>query len=261
MYLLLAAAIAALPRLMFRFSGEDPIKGHPFYHEKITREAAHKAGWDGAGEPDTPPDGEDDRSAANGLAWPADNVDTYLYNPLWNASGGISRFKSALFAHDDLVKVHFDDLASTAQINRMWGRYLGGTVAGVLWAMDRDDVAAARHVVGVGLHALQDFYSHSNWVDVPARRGKTWASVPAEQRDGMHLYTGTYELDEDFGFKPHGKIALDCTIMRELVGADIMDTLCDGLSPLSGSGRWSTTPRASGSGSASGASCRRRPVR
>src|SRR5829696_6232718 len=150
MYLLLVAAIAALPRLMFRFSGEDPIKGHPFYHEKITR--------DGAGEPDTPPDGEDDRSVANGLAWPADNVDTYLYNPLWNASGGISRFKSALFAHDDLVKVHFDDLASTAQINRMCGRYLGGTVAGVLWAMDRDDVAAARHVVGVGLHALQDFY-------------------------------------------------------------------------------------------------------
>src|SRR5215204_4439528 len=68
MYLLLVAAIAALPRLMFRFSGEDPIKGHPFYHEKITREAARKAGWDGAGEPDTPPDGEDDRSVANGLA-------------------------------------------------------------------------------------------------------------------------------------------------------------------------------------------------
>src|SRR5215204_145301 len=33
----------------------------------------------------------------------------------------------------------------------------------------------------------------------------------------------------------HGKISLDCTIMRGLVGADIMDTLCDGLSPLSDS--------------------------
>lgn len=241
MYLLLAAAIATLPRLLFRFGGEDPIKGAPFYHEKITREAAQLAGWKAAGEEGTPPGAEDDRSAANGLAWPADNVDTYLYNQVWNAGGGEGRFKAALFAHDDLIKVHFDDLTSTAQINRAWNRYLGGTVAGVLWAMHRDDVAAARHVVGVGLHALQDFYSHSNWVDDPGRRAEIWTKVPPEQRDTLHLYTGTYELDEDFGFKPHGKIALDCTVMQEVVGSDIMDLLCDGFSPLSDTGmcrRW-----------------------
>jgi DNA-binding beta-propeller fold protein YncE len=241
MYLLVAAALAVLPRLLARFGGEDPIKGDPFYHEKITREAALQAGWTGAGEAGTPPGGVDDRGAANGLAWPADNVDTYLYNQIWNASGGISRFKSAMFAHDDLVKVHFDDLTSTAQIERMWSRYLGGAVAGVLWAMDRDDVTGARHVVGVCLHALQDFYSHSNWVDVPGRRTKTWGETPAGNRSAMSLYTGTYETDEDFGFKAHGKYAIDCTLMREVIGEDIMDTLCDGLSPLSDSGlcrRW-----------------------
>ena len=241
MYLFIAAALAALPRLMFRFGGEDPVKGNPFYHEKITRDAAHEAGWSRGGETGTPPGGEDDRSAANGLAWPADNVDAYLYNPLWNASGGEGRFKAALFAQPDLIKVHFDDLTSTAQIDRVWGRYLGGTVAGLLWAMHRDDVAAARHVVGVGLHGLQDFYSHSNWVDEPTRRIETWGETSPEKRDALHLFTGTYELDEDFGFKPHGKYALDCTVMKELVGEEVMDTLCNGFSPLSDTGmcrRW-----------------------
>lgn len=239
MYLLIAAAIAALPRLMFRFGGEDPIKGNPWYHEEITRAAALKAGFTGT--PDPPENEEQARSAANGVAWAADNVDSYLYNQLWNASGGEGRFKAALFAHDDLVKVHFDDLSSTAQIDLMWNRYLGGTVAGVLWAMDRGDVNAARHVIGVGLHAVQDFYAHSNWVDEPGRRHTTWAEMDPDKRDALHLYTGTYELDEDFGFKAHGKYAIDCTVMRDLVGETFMNTLCDGFSPLSDTGlcrRW-----------------------
>ena len=182
MYLLLAAAIAALPRLMFRFGGEDPIKGNPWYHEKITRGRGRQGRLRRPSPRSAPQDEKEARSAANGLAWPADNVDSYVYNHLWNAAGGIPRFKAALFARPDLVKVHFDDLASTAQINRMWSRYLGGTVAGVLWAMDRGDVNAARHVVGVGLHALQDFYSHSNWVDEPSRRHKTWADRSTPRR-------------------------------------------------------------------------------
>ena len=238
MYLLLAAAIAALPRLMFRFGGEDPIKGSPWYHEKITREAAIEAGFSPGSPTRAAPDGA---AAVNGLAWHADFVDSYLYNPLWNAGGGLERFRAAMFAHDDMVKVHFDDCTSTAQIELAWNRYLGGTVAGLLWAADRGDVAAARHVVGVGLHALQDFYAHSNWVDEPKRRARTWLETPAADREGMHLYTGTYEHEDHFGFKPHGKLSLDCTMMRELVGSTVMDTLCDPISPLSDSGlcrRW-----------------------
>ena len=238
MYLLLAAAIAALPRLMFRFGGEDPIKGSPWYHEKLTREAAIAAGFDGGLPSKAAPDSG---APANGLAWAADYVDSYLYNPLWQAAGGPSRYKAALLAHDDLIKVHFDDLTSTAQIEWAWRRYLGGTVAGLLWAADRDDVAAARHVVGVGLHALQDFYAHSNWVDQPKLRTRTWTSVPAQDRAGLNLYTGTYEHEEPFGLKPHGKLSLDCTIMQELVGATAMNVICDPVSPMSDSSlcrRW-----------------------
>jgi len=253
MFTLLATVLGLLPRALPAFGGEDPTKGSPWYHEKLTRLAATAAKWTNSGNlTDTPDAGAGAKTAASALAWVADYVDTYLYNPFWNTFGGVSRWKAAMFAHDDLIKVHFDDLTSVAQINLMWQRYMGGTVAAVLWAADRGDVAAARHAVGVGLHAMQDFYSHSNWVDDPARRMRrstdgtgpqpvTWFDVPAGERNSLHLYTGTYELAEQHGFKHHGKIAFDCTLLQEFVGSTFMNLVCDGISPLSDSGlcrRW-----------------------
>ncbi len=171
------------------------------------------------------------------MAWHADYVDSYLYNPLWWAGGGLDRFKVALFHHDELVKLHFDDLNSTRQILLAWDRYLAGTVAGILWAAGRDDVPAARNITGAGLHALQDFYSHSNWMDAPERRGQTWwtarGSGPTDPRPALHLYTGCYETAEQLAFKPHGKIALDCAAMRNLLPAQLMDILASPGSPLS----------------------------
>jgi hypothetical protein len=77
-------------------------------------------------------------------------------------------------ARPELVKLHFDDLTSTGQIRTMWRRYLGGTVAALVWAAEANDVHAARNAIACGLHAMQDFYSHSTWVDVAERRSRTW---------------------------------------------------------------------------------------
>ena len=79
-----------------------------------------------------------------------------------------------MMQRDALTALHFDDLTSTAQVRSVWRRILGGTVAGLVWAAEHDDVAAARHVIGCGLHSIQDFYSHSNWVDAADRRTRTW---------------------------------------------------------------------------------------
>ncbi|MDQ4040074.1 MAG: hypothetical protein M3313_17430 [Actinomycetota bacterium] len=137
-----------------------------------------------------------------------------------------------MLTHESLIKVHFDDLTSFRQVSSMWDRYLGGTVAGLLWAAERGDVSAARHIVGVGLHAAQDFYSHSNWVDDPNRRHQTWFQHrPAAGEP--HLYTGTYELPDHLGFKPHGKPALDCALLRKFVGSTMMDLMCQAISPFS----------------------------
>lgn len=214
------------------FGGEDPILGQDWHHHVITWRAARAAGWTTCGATAN----DDDSSAAASLAWHADYVDTYLYNPLWWAAGGLDRFKVAVFHHDELVKLHFDDLNSTRQVLLAWDRYLAGTVAGILWAARREDVPAARNITGVGLHALQDFYSHSNWVDDPQRRGQTWWSArgsgPTDPRAALHLYTGCYETAQQLAFKPHGKIALDCTAMRNLLPAALMDVLASPASIL-----------------------------
>jgi hypothetical protein len=223
------------------FGGLDPVKGDPWYHEQMTWNAARDAGW-ATGTGNT-----DDTTAAAALAWHADFVDSYLYNPLWWAAGGLTRFRAALVHHDDLVTVHFDDLTSARQVQLVWRRYQAGTVAGLLWAAERGDVGAARNLVGAGMHALEDFYSHSNWVDDPARRTRTWpeAGPPpgsgADARDAMQLYTGAYEQPVQIAFKPHGKYAFDCALMRRLVPAQLMDAICSGISPLSNGGmcqRW-----------------------
>ena len=69
-----------------------------------------------------------------------------------------------LATRGELGKLHFDDLFSPQQVRAAWDRLLGGTFAGLVWASERDDVTAAHHIVGVSLHALQDFYTHSNWL-------------------------------------------------------------------------------------------------
>ncbi len=221
------------PSVVPAFGGEDPILGRDWHHQVITWRAAREAGWATAG---ASPDA-DASSAAASLAWHADYVDSYSYNPLWWAAGGLDRFKVALFHHDDLVKLHFDDLTSTRQILLAWDRYLAGTVAGILWAAGRGDVPAARNITGAGLHALQDFYSHSNWMDAPQRRGQTWWSArgsgPVDPRSALHLYTGSYETPDQLAFKPHGKIALDCSAMRQLLPAGLMDLMASPASILS----------------------------
>jgi hypothetical protein len=217
------------------FGGEDPVSGNPWHHAKITWHGAKdpEAGWDAPGEWKDATGPTDDGSAAAAIAWHADYLDSYLYNPLWWAPGGLVRFKAALLHQNDLTKLHFDDTTSTRQIQILWARYLGGTLAGLLWAAERDDVGAARNIVGTGLHALQDFYSHSNWVDDAARRTKTWLDVDPQVREGLHLYAGAYEHALQTQFKPHGKYAFDCAIMRRLLPAPLMDAACSAISPLS----------------------------
>lgn len=249
------------------FGGHDPVRGKPWHHADMTFQAALASGWSArpfalGDEVDHETMEQARGSAAYALSWHVDYLDSYLYNPLWWAAGGSDRFRHALRLREPLAKLHFDELTSTKQITLMWDRYLGGTVAGLLWAASRDDVHAARNVVGAGLHALQDFYSHTNWVDDPARRpapdwsqepktrleSRTWfgfgqgiAVTSEDPRESLHLYSGTYEHENSQGFKPHGKYALDCLLMRKFLPKGIADVIFSAWSPLGDSAmarRW-----------------------
>jgi hypothetical protein len=114
-------------------------------------------------------------------------------------------------------------------------RYLSGTIDGLIYAAENNDVAMAHHILGVSLHALQDFYSHSNWIDEPARRTATYfdmATTQWTQMASFTLYTGTYETPDQTGIKSHGKYAFTCTVMNQPGIKQILDVGCGAFSPI-----------------------------
>lgn len=232
------------------FGGEDLLSGSPWYHPAFTFAAASDQGFS--------------EGAAASLAWHADYIDSYAYNPLFQLEPLIveavkgdagamdflgftdrklevndaaddcdgldcfNRYTASLAIHPDLVKLHFDDLAATDQyggdVDATWYRLFGGTIAGLLWAAEHEDVAAAHNVLGVSLHAVQDFYSHSSWVDEPERRGATWLDLEPAERIGETVRTGSYEKPLDL--YPHGKPSLTCS---GLYGTDVIRGLLAGV--------------------------------
>lgn len=219
---LMVALVQGTPSETRAFSGEDILHGNPWYHQLLTERAAQTCGFSAP--------------AIESLKWHADYIDSYAYNPLWWAQGGLSRLKVSLATYDELAKLHFDDLFSTLQVEANWKRILAGTLIGLLWAKEQDDVSAAHNVLGVSLHAIQDFYAHSNWVDAPERRNRTWFEVPPEERRRMSLWTGAYEKPVQLGIKPHGKIEPAATLLKMSGVSDIMPLVCSPFSPLSNSG-------------------------
>src|SRR5688500_14928173 len=195
----------------FPFGGEDPLApGDPWkpadrarwYHQRITWDAAVSAGFS--------------QGAASTLAWHGDYIDSYLYNPLWwidvTRNGGVGRISASVASYNELAKLHFDDSFSRGAVKAAWRKYTLGTMNGLIWALDRynrgdmTSVSAAQNILGVSMHAIEDFYSHSNWVDDPARRTKTWFEMTDAQKSKMTLYTGFYEEQGQLGVHGHGKI-------------------------------------------------------
>jgi hypothetical protein len=105
----------------------------------------------------------------------------------------------------ELEHLHFDNLTTLAQVRNTWTRLTLNTHSAVLAAAE--DVqsapnAAERYrrlvhlavVIGASLHPVQDFYSHSNWVELyPMRAGvygtRTWFDTPSPDAS---LRTGLY---------------------------------------------------------------------
>ncbi|HEX8463633.1 MAG TPA: hypothetical protein VF627_03360 [Abditibacterium sp.] len=224
------------------FGGEDLLEG-PFHHEEITEKAAMAAKWSFHAQ--TPGSQgktlkfqpkEEEFKAAEVVAWHADFVDSYLYNPLWWAKSipqtGLRRAKAALASQKQLEAVHFDDLFDSQKVNHTWRRYTSGAMAGLIDAWKRNDVPAAQNIVGVSLHAMQDFYTHSNWIDKAERRDKTLFNLDLPERARLPLYTGAYEHEEHLGVKSHGKFLLSCAAFNQPGVKQVMQAACGPLGPL-----------------------------
>jgi hypothetical protein len=142
-------------------------------HASITVDALMRAGFN--------------RNAA--IAIQVENwlTDYYTSSPTSLAPGGPAKC--------DLEKLHFDDLFSTADIENYWATFTANTKAAVQQAEKDDDVVEFYVVLGMSLHVVQDFYSHSNWVEQNGLtsgkyRTATWFQMSSRPPAG--LYTGWY---------------------------------------------------------------------
>lgn len=221
------------------FGGEDVVLGDPWHHEDITCRAI--AGDTGCGMSGNavyqsselgfaPP-------ARHAIEWHADYIDSYLYSPLWWVQAGrplhiVKRFKASRSNYWHLASLHFDDLNDQPAIEAAWRRYMAGLLVGLNWAADEGDIDAAHNLLGLSLHAVEDFYSHSQWINDPTRRKMTYLSAPDRYRRAT-LMTGAYE--RELSPIQHGKFSFICSVLDNeqspLGGA--MNTLCAGILPTS----------------------------
>ena len=109
--------------------------------------------------------------------------------------------------------MHFDseihdtghpNLGTTAGIEKEWQRLMYLTRKWARYAGQNNDPLRLMAVMGISLHAVQDFYSHSNWVEDRGELGRggpglspdqygdapTWFDVPAKDREKLGIYTG-----------------------------------------------------------------------
>jgi hypothetical protein len=126
-------------------------------------------------------------------------------------------------------RMHFDagirqvgmpDLSNTAGVDKEWQRLMFLTRKWVQYAgrQNRPDPLEVMAVLGISLHAVQDFYTHSNWVEDPhpedGRGGPgvpslgfgetpTWFDVPPEVRRQLvgnrAVYTGVKGIPRGHG--------------------------------------------------------------
>lgn len=119
-------------------------------------------------------------------------------------SGAPAGAPSGLYGIDmaDMARLHFDALTTREQVEHQWRTLEANTVQALnKWQAEASVKPAFRPVVlltivGASLHAVQDFYSHSNWLKkAPAAAGSPapiWFDVAADARTKLDVRSGWY---------------------------------------------------------------------
>lgn len=133
---------------------------------------------------------------------------------------------------------HFDQtdggFSNTAAISAEWDRLRTTTGALAREARSQNDPKQLLTVLGISLHQVQDFYSHTNWVEpggVPGARGPdwvakgfgrtpTWFDIPKAVRDGENIYSaGSIGVGRDHGsWKADGNTSLTRSMAKDWPG-------------------------------------------
>ncbi|MGB9619894.1 MAG: HET-C-related protein, partial [Armatimonadota bacterium] len=66
--------------------------------------------------------------------------------------------------------LHFDQIYDTESADRYWRQLIQNTYDALAYAIQRNDPCGMLLVIGTTLHIVQDFYAHSNWVELDISR-------------------------------------------------------------------------------------------
>lgn len=113
------------------------------------------------------------------------------------------KINKALFRSDHSYDfLHFDAIYSTADLEKNWQLILDNTKAALRKFSTNSMVEPGFrqivlfNILGASLHIIQDFYSHSNWVNTYMAKQISpipiWYDVPDSARKNMKLFTGIY---------------------------------------------------------------------
>ncbi len=144
---------------------------------------------------------------------------------------------------DDLVaaagRSHFDSSTSTlfnsAGVTNEWNRLRRAVWTLAREARDKGDPAQLLAVLGMSVHQVQDFYTHTNWVepaggvesfDGPDWRARgygttpAWFDVPAEARNAVTIYTANTQghLRQHGDWNDDGNKSLRTTMAKDWSG-------------------------------------------
>lgn len=121
--------------------------------------------------------------------------------------------------------MHFDAIFTTEDIENNWAVLYQNTVNTLRnYSINKNVKEGFRlivflNIIGTSLHIVQDFYSHSNWVNLHAKANVSpvpvWFDVTEKERKKLKLATGAYPDGSVPGKLSHGDLNKDCSA-REL---------------------------------------------
>lgn len=123
---------------------------------------------------------------------------------------------------ENIARLHFDNLTSTQQFEYQWKKLEENTMSALKRYSSSSVVKSGFRtitlftIIGASLHALQDFYTHSNWVEECLKHAEngtetipTWFEVSPEKRKQFQLVSGVYPEGDTPGILYHKELHKD----------------------------------------------------
>ncbi len=109
-------------------------------------------------------------------------VDYYSNSPttrlfIAHSDGSVNGAVDAVLAKHRLELLHFDNLTDTQKVTHYWGRLTANTKSAVQDAAREKNPMKLLSLMGASLHAVQDFYTHSTWVETHPAAGADYNTV------------------------------------------------------------------------------------